>query len=91
MFEALIKEGEGVEKRTVKYADAKVAFLTEKAAGAWDRIEHEFENRVTRALDTLGVPSKKDIDKLTRRIEELTVAVAALSTGEALRKGTPAS
>lgn len=86
MFVTLIKEGEDLEKRTLKFTDAKIAFLSEKAAGTWDRIEHEFERRVTRALGTLGVPSKKDIDMLTRRVKELTGAVESLSEHQRMPK-----
>lgn len=37
------------------------------------------EERVSRSLHTLGVPMQKDIRDLTRRVEELSKAVAALS------------
>mgnify|MGYP001219770757 CR=1 FL=1 len=86
MFEALVKEGEVLETRTIKFTDAKIAFLTEKAAGSWDRIEREFESRVSRALGRLGVPNKKDVATLTRRVTELTEAVESLSERQRVQR-----
>ena len=79
VFEALVKEGEVIQSRTRKEADAKIADAAGKMAGAWDKLENVFEERVSRALSSLGVPSKKDIDKLTKRVAELTVLVQKLS------------
>lgn len=38
-----------------------------------------FEERVLRALSSIGVPSRQEIDALQQRIDELTKQVAALS------------
>jgi polyhydroxyalkanoate synthesis regulator phasin len=38
-----------------------------------------FEERVLRALSSIGVPSREEIEALTQRIEVLTAQVAALS------------
>ena len=101
VFEALVKEGEAIQKKTRKLADqqmsfvrktaddkiadvrkvadAKMAEVTGKATGTWDRLEQVFEDRVARALTSLGVPSKKEVDKLSKRVAELVVAVDKLS------------
>jgi hypothetical protein len=42
--------------------DERIAQVAGKAAGTWDRLEQVFEDRVARALGSLGVPSKQDID-----------------------------
>ena len=83
VFDALVKEGESIQAKTRKVADEKIAEVAGRAAGTWDRLETVFEERVARALGTLGVPTKKDIDKLTKRVAELTAAVAELSEGKA--------
>ena len=82
VFDALVKEGESIQARTRKVADEKIAEVAGKAAGTWDRLETVFEERVARALGTLGVPTKKDIDRLSKRVAELTAAVAELSEGK---------
>jgi poly(hydroxyalkanoate) granule-associated protein len=79
VFDALVKEGETIQKKTRKVADEKVALVAGKAGGTWDRLEHVFEDRVAKALGSLGVPAKKDIDKLSKRVAELTAVVQKLT------------
>jgi poly(hydroxyalkanoate) granule-associated protein len=77
IFDALVKEGEAVQKRTRKAAEERVAEFRDNAAGTWGKLEDVFEERVARVLHALNVPTKKDIDHLSRRIGELTAAVSA--------------
>ena len=90
VFAKLVKEGTELQKRTQKLAGDKVSGVSDtvtkmadnvskQAAGSWDKLEQVFEDRVARSLTSLGVPSQKDIQALTRRVEELNKAVAALS------------
>ena len=85
VFDALVKEGESIQHRTRKMTDEKIAVVTGKATGTWDRLEQVFEERVARALGSLGVPSKKEIDQLSKRVSELTAAVETL-TGKKVGK-----
>jgi poly(hydroxyalkanoate) granule-associated protein len=97
VFQALVKEGTSIQKRTVKTTEdrlgdiggrfAKVAGQFQKQAnGTWDKLETVFEERVDRALTRLGVPTRKDITTLTKRVEELTSEVSRLSGTPAARK-----
>lgn len=87
VFDALVREGESIQKKTRKVADEKVALVAGKAGGTWDRLEHVFEDRVAKALGSLGVPVKKDIEKLSKRVAELTAVVQKLTeTAEAAEK-----
>lgn len=86
VFDALVKEGESIQARTRKMTDEKIAVVAGKAVGTWDRLEQVFEDRVARALGSLGVPSKKDIDKLSRRVVELTAVVQGLAEQKAAAK-----
>ena len=90
VFAKLVKEGTDLQKRTQKLAEDKVSgvtdtvtktadYVSKQATGSWDKLEQVFEDRVSRSLTSLGVPSKKDIQALTKRVEELSKAVAALS------------
>jgi len=94
VFQALVKEGTSIQKRTVRVTEdrigdiggrfAKVAGEFQKQAnGTWDRLETVFEERVDRALARLGVPTRKDITSLTKQMEELTAQVSRLSGGPA--------
>jgi poly(hydroxyalkanoate) granule-associated protein len=91
VFDALVREGRGIEARTRKLAGAQVGLVTgqvgkaasdaqAKATATWDKLEHVFEQRVARALHRLGVPTKKEIEKLTARVEELTSSVQGLGS-----------
>lgn len=102
VFAKLVKEGTDLQKRTQRLAEGKVQEVTgtvskvadsvsKQAAGSWDKLEKVFEDRVSRSLKTLGVPTQKDIQALTKRVEELNKAVAALSgkKAPATRAGAP--
>ena len=82
MFEALVAEGEKFQERTKTAADERLAEVREKATGTWDKLEKVFEERVARALHTLNVPSRKDIDVLSQRVHELTEVTKKLSGEE---------
>jgi poly(hydroxyalkanoate) granule-associated protein len=73
VFEALVADGEKVQERIKVAAGERLAELSEKATGAWDELEKVFEDRVARALHTLNVPSRHDIDTLSKQVHELAV------------------
>jgi poly(hydroxyalkanoate) granule-associated protein len=100
VFEALVREGQTLQKRTQNVAEERLSEattrmasmasdLSNKASGQWDKLETIFEDRVSRAMKKLGVPSSRDIDALVDRIEELQRTVASLQGGAA-RKPTAA-
>ena len=83
LFEALVKEGMNIEQHTRKLAGGKVdavrdavenrvGVARERATDTWDRLEKVFEERVQRALNRLGVPSREDLSDLTARVNSLT-------------------
>jgi poly(hydroxyalkanoate) granule-associated protein len=94
VFEALVKEGVTLQRRTQSAAEGKLTEassrmtsmateLSNKASGQWDKLESIFEERVSRALKKLGVPTSKDVDALVARIDELNRTVAGLRAGNA--------
>ncbi len=82
MFEALVAEGEKFQERTKTAADERFAEVREKATGTWNKLEKVFDDRVGRALHALNVPTRKDIDVLSKRVHELTVMTKKLSEEE---------
>lgn len=89
-FEALVKEGVSIQRKTQAAAEEKISEATakmstmatdisSKASGQWDKLENIFEERVAKALNKLGVPSAKDVAALIARIDELNKAVQKLS------------
>jgi len=80
LFETLVEEGEKVQKRATKAAGDTIAEVKEQATGTWGKLERVFEDRVSQALHGLNVPTKKDVDALSRRVSELTVVTKKLTS-----------
>ena len=83
-FEDLVREGGRVQHRASRAADDVRA----KATGTWGKLETVFEDRVARALHSLNVPTKKDIDALGKRVSELTLATKKLAASSEQRSST---
>ena len=90
VFEALVKEGVSLQRKTQAVAEEKIGEVTNrmssmagdvsaKAGQHWDKLETIFEERVSKALNKLGVPSSKDVDALIKRIDTLSAQVAKVS------------
>ena len=90
VFHALVKEGTSIQKRTVRLTEDRIGDISgrfakaagqfqKQANGNWAKLEGVFEERVERALHRLGVPNRKDVSALAKRVEELTAEVARLS------------
>jgi len=98
LFETLLKEGSTLEQKTRKLATGKVedvrdvvesgvTQVRERTQETWDRLEQVFETRVSRALNKLGVPGRKDLDELLKRVDELNREVRRLNGGAAKSLG----
>ncbi len=92
VFEALIKEGASLQRKTQSAAEERIGEVTDrmsamagdvtaKAGQHWDKLESIFEQRTAKAMNKLGVPTAKDVDALIKRVDELAAAVARLSKG----------
>ncbi|TXT37933.1 MAG: poly granule associated [Comamonadaceae bacterium] len=96
-FEALVKEGVTLQRKTQSAAEEKISEatqkmtnmatdITSKASGQWDKLESIFEDRVAKALNKLGVPSAKDVEALMARIDALNASVQKLSPAKTVAK-----
>lgn len=94
-FDALVKEGVTLQRKTQSVAEEKIAEATSKmstmandisarATGQWDKLESIFEDRVAKALNKLGVPSAKDVEALVARVDALNHSVQKLSAKSAV-------
>ena len=90
VFEALVKEGMGLQRKTQGLAEEKInevtgrmsnmaGEVTAKAGEHWDRLESIFESRTAKALGRLGVPTAADFQALSARIDALAARMEALS------------
>lgn len=88
VFEALVKEGMNLQRKTQSVAEEKLTEVSSKMSGMasevqaragqqWDKLESIFEERTAKALAKLGVPSAKDVAALSARIDEIAARVGA--------------
>lgn len=88
--ESLVKESISIQRKTQAVAEEKIneathkmssmaTDISSKASGQWDKLENIFEERVAKAMAKLGVPSAKDVQALSARIDELSKMVQKLS------------
>jgi len=96
VFESLVKEGTSLQRKTQAVAEERIGDVaskmsamaegvTSKAGQQWDKLESIFEQRVSKALGKLGVPSSQDVSTLVARIDALQAEVAKLNKGKAPR------
>lgn len=82
VFEALVKEGLSLQRKTQAAAGEKIGEVTgkmtnmasdvqAKAGQHWDKLETIFEERTAKALAKLGVPSSKDVATLIARLDAI--------------------
>jgi poly(hydroxyalkanoate) granule-associated protein len=87
VFDALVKEGANLQKKTQSVAEERFGEVTSKmtsmaddvtakAGKQWDKLESIFEERTARAMKKLGVPSARDVEALKQQIEALSAQVA---------------
>lgn len=85
----LINEGQSLNQRTVKLVDGTVSDVRSKLSGVvgkvqqtaaanLEKVEEVVGTQVGKVLSRLGIPSKGDIQELSRRVSELNRQVKAL-------------
>lgn len=90
-FEALVAEGLAFQKKSQAAAQEKIqeaaahfnqltqnlgAGLVQPVGAKVDRLEHLFEDRVARALKSLGLPTAQEVAELQDRVAVLEAALA---------------
>ena len=102
VFEALVKEGLTIQRKTQAVAEEKITEATSrvttmasdigtKAQGQWDKLENIFEDRVAKALAKLGVPSARDLEALSARVDALAKGAKAAPAKTAAAAAKPAA
>lgn len=86
---SLIEQGQELGERTVKLAEGKVADVRKQVEGMFGKVQKAANanlsqvegvvgGQVTRVLSRLGIPSKADVQELSRRVADLNRQVKAL-------------
>jgi poly(hydroxyalkanoate) granule-associated protein len=83
LFQQLVEKGgelEQANKARISQLAEKVQGLKGEARTAMQKVANPIENTINSAIQKLGVPSREEIVTLTKRVEELTKAVAKTKT-----------
>jgi poly(hydroxyalkanoate) granule-associated protein len=87
-FEKLVSDGITVQRKVSATAEEKLAeatqkatqvahTLSERATGQWGKLEGIFEERVSKAMQSLGLPSAAEMKELHDRVAALEAQLAA--------------
>src|SRR6185436_20080630 len=69
------KSADQAGARAKKLAEGTAARARRAAEGAWEQLGGAFDDKLAKAMHRIGVPTREEINALSRRIEELTRAV----------------
>ena len=83
LFDKLVSEGAKLEKKSrnevetavddfVGGMESKVDAFRQQATENWDSLANVFDERVSGTLDRLGVPTTKDLDKLSGNVKKVS-------------------
>lgn len=84
-FDALVEVGKELENKTRDLSEHRVEELKERVRSrtgeTMDRMEKAFDDRLNKALSKLGIPNRREVEALQKRVQELTAALEHLSRG----------
>jgi poly(hydroxyalkanoate) granule-associated protein len=77
-----VKERVAVVKERVAVAKERVAEVKEKVDVRFEKVEQAFDRRVASGLNRMGIPSRRDIDELSAKLDALTALVERAAKAE---------
>jgi poly(hydroxyalkanoate) granule-associated protein len=92
LFDRLVERGKDLEaqgKKGLRTWRKELEKTTSKVEGRVDRLGDRIDEQVTSALHRLGVPTRTEIQTLTRRVEELSRKVDKLAVAPAVKPAAP--
>jgi hypothetical protein len=101
-FEKLVSDGITMQRKVHTTAEEKLAeatqkatqaahTLSERATGQWGKLENIFEDRVAKALHSLGLPSAAEMEALHARVAALEAQLGGKAKPAAKSKAQPTS
>lgn len=82
LFGMLVEEGKKYQKHELKLVDDLLRKTTDRVRVTGETVENKVQATTKAALNRLGMPSRKDVADLTKRLEQLTVKVETISKKE---------
>ncbi|WP_304640118.1 phasin family protein [Pseudomonas sp.] len=88
-FKTLVNEGEELEKQGKELVSERMEAVTSKvesfkeriqarAGGRFNKVEEVFDERVASTLERMGIPTKKDIDQLSAKLDLLSASLKSM-------------
>lgn len=88
-FKTLVNEGEELEKQGKELVSERMEAVTSKvesfkeriqsrAGGRFNKVEEVFDERVANTLERMGIPTKKDIDQLSAKLDLLSASLKSM-------------
>ncbi len=93
-FTNLMEQGQKLEsksKKKVEKAKGTVSGMKTVAESYWETFGRTVDDQMTAVIHRIGVPTKDEIETLTKKVEDLTVAVDNLRTKSAAKPKTTAA
>jgi poly(hydroxyalkanoate) granule-associated protein len=81
LFTNLVERGEGLEEKSkeqVEKAMGAVTGVKTVAESYWETFESTVDDQVTGIIHRLGVPTKTEIDELSKQVEKLSKSIDAM-------------
>lgn len=88
MFKNLVEKGEGYEakgREQVEKARGAVAGVRTVAESYWETFGRTVDERMTTVIHRIGVPTKDEIETLTRKVEDLTKAIEKMRASDSAK------
>ena len=94
-FKKLVSEGEAVEKQGKELVSSQVESATSRVnskvesirerfqtrtGSSLNKVEEVFDERVASALSRMGIPSKKDVDQLSAKLDDLKATIKSMES-----------
>ena len=85
-FDALVEAGREVERHTKDKTESRVEEIKERVrhhtGETMEKMEKAFDDRLNKALSKLGIPNKREVESLQKRVQELTAALDKVTEAE---------
>jgi poly(hydroxyalkanoate) granule-associated protein len=94
LFRTFVDKGHDVEgrgKEKVEQAKGTVAGVKTVAESYWETLERTVDDQMTAVIHRIGVPTKSEIEDLTKKVEDLTQSVEKLRAKQAPATRRPAA
>lgn len=91
LFDTLVEVGLDLEGKTRDISENRVEEIKERVKSrtgeTMGKMEKAFDDRLNKALSKLGIPNKREVEALQKRVQELTAALDTMSTEDTDKKG----